>query len=61
MWPTDDPYISVGFGQRYADALGDDVDLQIIQRAGHWMWLDRPDVIDKAADFLAPVLGPTRP
>ena len=54
LWPTDDPYIGVEFGQRYADALGGDVDLQIIERAGHWMWLDRPDVIDRAADFLAP-------
>jgi hypothetical protein len=24
----------------------------MIERAGHWMWLDRPDVIDKAAEVL---------
>ncbi|HEX5620013.1 MAG TPA: hypothetical protein VFX51_16440 [Solirubrobacteraceae bacterium] len=39
-------------GQRYADALGGDVRLESIERAGHWMWLDRPDVIDKTAEFL---------
>lgn len=52
LWPTDDPYTPARFGQRYADALGGDVQLEIIERAGHWMWLDRPDVIDKAAAFL---------
>jgi pimeloyl-ACP methyl ester carboxylesterase len=31
-----------------------DVRLEMIERAGHWMWLDRPDVIDRAADFLNP-------
>lgn len=53
LWPTDDPYTDVRFGQQYADALGGDVQLEIIDRAGHWMWLDRPDIIDKAAAFLA--------
>jgi pimeloyl-ACP methyl ester carboxylesterase len=58
LWPTADPYIGVEFGQRYADALGGDVELEIVERAGHWMWLDRPDVIDRAAEFLAPTLTP---
>jgi pimeloyl-ACP methyl ester carboxylesterase len=40
------------WGQRYADALGGAVELQMIENAGHWSWLDRPDVIDKAATFL---------
>jgi pimeloyl-ACP methyl ester carboxylesterase len=33
-------------------AVGGQIRLGIIERAGHWMWLDRPDVIDKAAAFL---------
>jgi pimeloyl-ACP methyl ester carboxylesterase len=53
LWPTNDPYTQPAWGQRYADALGGDVRLEIIERAGHWMWLDRPDVIDKAAEFLS--------
>ncbi len=24
----------------------------MIEGAGHWTWLDRPDVIERAADFL---------
>lgn len=54
LWPTDDPYVSSGWGRRYADAFGGNARLEMIERAGHWMWLDRPDVIDKAADFLSP-------
>jgi pimeloyl-ACP methyl ester carboxylesterase len=54
LWPTDDPYAGPDWGQRYADALGGDIRLEIIERAGHWMWLDRPEVIDKAAEFLRP-------
>jgi pimeloyl-ACP methyl ester carboxylesterase len=54
LWPTQDPYVGLEFGRRYADALGGPTQLEMIERAGHWMWLDRPDVIDKAAAFLAP-------
>jgi pimeloyl-ACP methyl ester carboxylesterase len=53
MWPTRDPYTKAEFGQRYADALGGPTQLEIIERAGHWMWLDRPDIVEKAAAFLA--------
>jgi pimeloyl-ACP methyl ester carboxylesterase len=52
LWPTNDPYAGPESGQRYADALAGNARLEMIDRAGHWMWLDRPDVIDKAAAFL---------
>jgi pimeloyl-ACP methyl ester carboxylesterase len=52
LWPSDDPYISAQFGQRYADALGGDVELEVVQ-GGHWTWLERPDLIERAAGFLA--------
>ena len=51
-WPTRDPYIPAGFGQAYADALGGETDLEIVEEAGHWSWLDRPELIDRAARFL---------
>jgi pimeloyl-ACP methyl ester carboxylesterase len=54
LWPTGDPYVGPAWGQRYADALGGDVRLEMVEGAGHWMWLDRPDVIEKAAEFLNP-------
>ena len=52
LWPTDDPYLAAAWGQRYADAFGDNAHLEMIDLAGHWMWLDRPDVIDKVAEFV---------
>ena len=52
LWATEDPYIPARFGQAYADALGGDVQLELVERAGHWSWLDRPELIDRAAGFL---------
>ena len=54
LWSTRDPYVGPEWGQRYADALGGDVRLEMIENAGHWPWLDRPEVVEKAAEFLAP-------
>ena len=52
LWSTQDPYIGAEWGQRYAEAFGGQVRLEMIEDAGHWLWLDRPDVVDIAADFL---------
>jgi pimeloyl-ACP methyl ester carboxylesterase len=52
LWPTNDPYVGPEWGQRYADALGGDIRLEMIDRSGHWMWLDRPDIIETVAQFL---------
>jgi pimeloyl-ACP methyl ester carboxylesterase len=53
LWPTDDPYVGAEWGPHYADAIGDNARLEVISSCGHWMWLDRPDVIEKAAAFLS--------
>jgi pimeloyl-ACP methyl ester carboxylesterase len=52
LWPTEDPYIEPRFGPAYADALGGEVRLELVEGGGHWVWLDRPEVIDTAAEFL---------
>jgi len=51
LWPTDDPCIGGEFGQGYADALGGEVELEMVQ-TGHWPWLDRPELVDRVARFL---------
>jgi pimeloyl-ACP methyl ester carboxylesterase len=51
LWPTRDPYIDAEFGQAYADALGDETSLEPVD-AGHWMWVDRPELVDRVAGFL---------
>jgi pimeloyl-ACP methyl ester carboxylesterase len=50
-WPARDPYIGAEFGRRYADALGGEVELDEID-AGHWPWLERPEMVDRVAAFL---------
>ena len=51
LWPSDDPYIGADFGRRYADALGGDVTLEMVE-GGHWPWLSRPAIFERAAAFL---------
>jgi pimeloyl-ACP methyl ester carboxylesterase len=52
MWPTYEPYVAPEWGARYAEAIGENASLEMIENAGHWTWLDRPDVVEKAAEFL---------
>jgi pimeloyl-ACP methyl ester carboxylesterase len=51
LWPTDDPYIPAEFGQRYADALGGESRLELVE-GGHWTWFERPELVARAAEFL---------
>ncbi len=51
LWPTRDPYIGAEFGERYAEALGGDVELKNVD-AGHWPWLDRPELVESVARFV---------
>jgi pimeloyl-ACP methyl ester carboxylesterase len=46
-----DPYISSRFGEQYAAELPD-ARVVCVEDAGHWPWLDRPDLIDRIATFL---------
>jgi pimeloyl-ACP methyl ester carboxylesterase len=47
-----DPYIPAEFAQRYADALGPQATAKVLDDAGHWPWLDNPDLVDEVAGFL---------
>ena len=51
LWPEQDPYIQAEYGRRYAEALGN-AELEMVGDCGHWMWLDRPELIDRANAFL---------
>jgi pimeloyl-ACP methyl ester carboxylesterase len=53
LWPDRDPYFPLEFGRAYADALGGETTLEIVEGAGHWSWLDRPELLARAARFLA--------
>jgi pimeloyl-ACP methyl ester carboxylesterase len=52
VWGMKDPYIPARFAQEYVDALPQ-AQLLELEDAGHYPWLDRPEVLARVADFLA--------
>lgn len=52
VWGEQDPYIPARFGADYAAALGGETAVELLPDAGHWPWLDRPDLVDTVAAFL---------
>ena len=52
VWGDADPYIGSQFADRIAGALGGEARVEHLPDAGHWPWLDRPEVIDMVVDFL---------
>jgi pimeloyl-ACP methyl ester carboxylesterase len=51
VWGARDPYIPPRFGDRYAAELPN-ARVVSAEDAGHWPWLDRPDLIERIATFL---------
>jgi pimeloyl-ACP methyl ester carboxylesterase len=52
MWGMRDPYIPARFAREYANALAH-AELEEVPDAGHWPWLDRPELIERIVGFLA--------
>jgi pimeloyl-ACP methyl ester carboxylesterase len=55
VWGMRDPYIPARFGAAYAETLN--AELLELPDAGHWPWLDRPDVVDRVVEFLGATPG----
>ncbi len=51
LWGEADPYIPARFGSGYAAALGDGR-LELVEGAGHWPWLDRPELVERVCAHL---------
>jgi pimeloyl-ACP methyl ester carboxylesterase len=51
VWGALDPYIPSRFANAYAAALPQ-AKVEHVGDAGHWPWLDRPEVIERVATFL---------
>ena len=52
LWGELDPWFPAAFGAAYAQALGN-AEVQLLADAGHWPWLDRPELGERIAAFLA--------
>ncbi len=52
VWGMRDPYFPAHFGRDYADALGR-AELLELPDAGHWPWIDQPELIGRVVDFLS--------
>ena len=51
VWGEADPWLPVAVGETYA-AVMPHAQIEHVQQAGHWPWLDSPDVVDRVASFL---------
>ena len=52
LWGTRDPYLPSRFAEAYASTLPAS-QLQLIEGAGHWPWIDSPQLIDSVLEFVA--------
>ena len=51
LWGLRDPYLPARFGRAYAERLPS-AELVELPDAGHWPWLDRPEVVERVTTFL---------
>jgi pimeloyl-ACP methyl ester carboxylesterase len=51
LWGVDDPYISATDGRAFERQLPA-AEFVEYERAGHWPWIDRPEVIERVIAFL---------
>jgi pimeloyl-ACP methyl ester carboxylesterase len=51
LWGELDPWLPSSFGEAYARAL-QQAEFRAIAGAGHWPWLDQPELIESVAAFL---------
>ena len=51
VWGDRDIYLPTKFARDYATVLPD-AELDLVEGAGHWPWIDDPSVIDRVLNFL---------
>ncbi len=52
VWGEADPYLPASFAHDFTRALGGPGDVEVVEGAGHWPWIGRPEVVDRVAGFL---------
>ena len=52
LWGADDPYLPARFAHAYGEALGGDADIEVVEGANHWPWIDKPELVERVCAFL---------
>ena len=52
LWGADDPYLPARFAHAYGEALGGETHVEVVDGAGHWPWIGRPEVLARLTDYL---------
>jgi len=52
IWGKRDPYIGANWGGEYTTALPSARFVEL-ERAGHWPWIDEPELVGSICDFFA--------
>jgi pimeloyl-ACP methyl ester carboxylesterase len=52
VWGESDPYLGPAWAERIAAALGGETRIRTVPGAGHWPWLDRPEIVQIVAEHL---------
>jgi pimeloyl-ACP methyl ester carboxylesterase len=53
VWGDQDPWFAADYAKAYAARLPN-AELHLVPDAGHWPWLDRPELVAQIASFLQP-------
>jgi len=53
LWGADDPYLPTHFAHDYGEALGGETDVEVVDGANHWPWIDKPELVERACAFLS--------
>jgi pimeloyl-ACP methyl ester carboxylesterase len=52
VWGAEDPYLDTSFAHAYGKALGGEARVEVVEGASHWPWLDRPELVERTAEYL---------
>jgi pimeloyl-ACP methyl ester carboxylesterase len=53
VWGADDPYLPASFAHAYAEALGGEAKVEVVEGANHWPWIDEPGLVERICAFLS--------
>ena len=52
LWGEPDEFLPTRFAHDYAERLGGEARVEVVDGSGHWLWVERPDVVETVTGFL---------